>query len=51
VTSLRLPAKRVKFLFQRLIAFETAHGTEETLNAARQRARDYAQSSDSAKTS
>ena len=44
VTSLRLPVKRIKFLFDRYLAFETAHGSEDTVRAVRQKALDYAAS-------
>jgi len=44
VTSLSLPVKRIKFLFDRYVAFETTHGTEDSVNAVRQKARDYAES-------
>ena len=44
VTSLRLPVKRIKFLFDRYLAFETAHGSEDSVRAVRQKALDYAAS-------
>jgi len=43
VTSLRLPAKRIKFLFDRYIAFETTHGSDDSVNAVRQKAHNYAE--------
>jgi len=46
VTSLRLPLKRVKFLLDRYIAFETTHGTEDAVQAVRQKALDWAKSSE-----
>jgi len=44
VTSLRLPVKRIKFLFDRYVAFESAHGTEDSVKTVRQKALDYAES-------
>lgn len=41
VTSLRLPVKRIKFLFDRYVAFETTHGTDESVNTVRQKALNY----------
>jgi len=34
--------KRIKFLFDRYIAFETAHGSEDAVNTVRQKALNYA---------
>jgi rRNA biogenesis protein RRP5 len=44
VTSLSLPAKRIKFLFDRYLNFEKTYGSEETVNAVKCKAMDYVQS-------
>lgn len=44
VTSLRLPVKRIKFLFDRYVTFETTHGSEDTVSAVRQKAVNYTES-------
>jgi len=36
-----MPPKKMKTIFKSFLAFETAHGTEETVEAVRQKATEY----------
>ena len=47
-TTLQLPAKKMKSIFQKYLLFETAHGDEERLDAVRRKALDYVESKTSA---